>query len=325
MAELRRDPVSGTWVVSGYSVTKAGTVGECPFCPGNESLTPKTITQFKDGDGEWLLRCFPASNPLFVIEREEDKRAEGLYDKMGNVGAHEIIVDNRSHTKTLSGFTEEEVFHLINLYIERLRDLKKDKRFKYIQVFKNHGELAGSFIFHPHSHVVAMPVIPQMIEMELMNARRHYGKKERCLFCDIIAQEIRQNKRVVTVNGSFTAICPFASRFPYEIWILPKFHDAVFEYLRDDPVKRDLASILLDIMKRLEKVTNAYSMVLHTSPNVMRAPSVEDDTHVGDYFHWHIEILPRDLRSSRYKREDQFYAISLTPEEATSSLKKQSI
>jgi UDPglucose--hexose-1-phosphate uridylyltransferase len=326
MAELRRDPVSGNWVVSGYTMTKIASVGECPFCPGNEKLTSKDIARFTDEEGEWLIRCFPASNPVFLVEREADKRAEGLYDKMGNVGAHEIVVENRSHTKTLSGFNTAELLLLTEFYVERLRDLKQDKRFKYIQVFRNHGELAGSFLFHPHSHLLAMPIIPQMIEMELENSKRHYLKKERCIFCDIIAQEIRQNTRLVSINTNFVAICPFASRFPYEIWLLPRFHDEGFEHLDDGAAKRDFASMLLDIMKRLEKVANAYSIVLHTSPNSMiRGWASEDELPVSEYFHWHIEIMPRDLRSSRYKREDQFYVVSVTPEEATSSLKAQKV
>ena len=136
MAELRRDSLSGNWVVVGYRTTKSGEAGLCPFCPGNESLTPTTIREYKDPDNNWLLRCFPAKNSVFVIEVEENKRAEGMYDKMGNVGAHEIIVENRSHTKTMSMYTEEEFLLLIDMYQERIADLKRDRRFKYIQIFK---------------------------------------------------------------------------------------------------------------------------------------------------------------------------------------------
>ena len=325
MAELRRDPISGNWIVSGYVMAKAGAVGECPFCPGNEGQTPKTIRQFKNAQDEWVIRCFPAANPVFLVEIGEEKRAEGLYDKMGNVGAHEIVVESRDHTKTFSNFTEGELLVLSEFYMERIRDLKRDSRFKYVQVFRNHGELAGSFIFHPHSHILAMPVVPQMIETELSNTKKHYLKKERCLFCDIIAQEVRQNRRVVSINSNFVAICPFASRFPYEVWVLPRYHDDSFEHPVDQAAMRDLASLMLDIMKRVEKVANAYTMVLHTSPNAYRDPWDNDNIPISEYFHWHIEILPRDLRSSRFKRDDQFYVVSVTPEEATNSLKTQKI
>ena len=325
MAELRKDPVSGNWVVTGYSTTKVNSVGECPFCPGSESATPASIREFRDKDGEWLIRCFPAASPVFSIEIEEAKRAEGLYDKMGNVGAHEIIVENRSHVKTFSTFTEGEIFLLMEFYTERILDLKQDKRFKHIQVFKNHGELAGSFIFHPHSHVLATPIVPQWTETKMENTKRHYLLKERCLYCDIISQEIRQNKRLVSLNTNFVALSPFAPRAPYEVWVLPRYHDECFERTTDEAAKRDLASLLSDLMKRVEKVANAYSIVLHTSPNFAKQADREGDVPISEYFHWHIEILPRDLRSSRYKREDQFYVVPLTPEEATISLKAQKI
>ena len=323
VAELRRDPVSGNWVVVGYSMTKTSVVGQCPFCPGNEHLTPPPIRERRDQTGLWLARCFPASNPIFLIEADAQKRAEGIYDKMGNVGAHEIIVENRSHMKTLSGFGEGELSLVLDLYADRIRDLKRDKRFKYIQVFRNHGELAGSYVFHPHSHILATPIMPSGIEMELSNAKTHYLRKERCLFCDIHTQEIRQNRRVVSSNAHFTALCPFASRFPYEVWILPKFHDEAFESLRDGAVKEALVAILLDTVKRIEKLAGSYTIIIHTSPNTAQVRIENGTVTEKDYFHWHIEILPRDFRSSKYRREDQFYVIPNTPEEAANSLRLQ--
>ena len=174
MAELRKDPVSGDWVISGYSKSKPSDTGECPFCPGNERLTPKTIREIKGPDGEWLVRCFAATSPVFAIEVEEQKRAEGLYDKMGNVGAHEIVVAHRSHTISMSNFSEEDLSRLFHMYTDRILDLKKDKRFKYINIFRNHGELAGSYIAHPHSHILATPIMPQRIDLELANTKTHF-------------------------------------------------------------------------------------------------------------------------------------------------------
>lgn len=325
MAELRRDPVSGNWCVVGYTIIKQPSVGVCPFCPGNEHLTPPTIKDIKNSDGSWAVRCFPASNPIFIIEAQENKRPEGLYDKMGNVGAHEIIVENPNHSKTMSSFTEEEFRHLLNLYTDRVSDLKKDRRFKYVLIFKNHGELAGSYIFHPHSHVLATPIIPQRLELELYQSNIHYGKKERCLFCDIISQEIRQNKRVVTVNTHFLAFCPFASRFPFEVWIIPRYHSANFESLVEEDRKIDFINIMISTMKRIEKLTNSYTVVIHTSPNMKKTPWQEDNFLIDDYFHWHVEILPRDFRSSKYKREDEFYVVSTTPEESASILRSERV
>lgn len=325
MAELRKDPISGDWVVSGYKSSKVSAAGDCPFCPGNEHLTPKAIREMKGADGSWAVRCFPATNPIFVIEVEEQKRAEGLYDKMGNVGAHEIVVEHRSHTITMSTFSEEDLSRLFDMFTDRILDLKKDKRFKYINIFKNHGELAGSYIFHPHSHILATPIIPQRMELELTNSKKHFLQKERCLYCDILNQDIRQNKRVVSINAHFVALCPFAPKFPFETWIIPRFHEDSFENLRDEAIRHNLITIILDLLKRIEKVTNAYTVVIHTSPNTVRGGFLEIEVPVKDYYHWHIEILPRDFKSSKYRREDEFHVVSITPEEAANSLKMQKV
>ncbi|MCX5813970.1 MAG: DUF4931 domain-containing protein [Proteobacteria bacterium] len=325
MAELRKDPVGGNWIATDYRSPESSSVGICPFCPGNEHLTPKAIREYKDIDGSWLLRCFPAISPVFVIEAVENKRAEGLYDKMNNVGAHEIIVENRSHTKTMSNFTDKELLLLLEVYMERISDLKKDKRFKNIQVFKNHGELAGSHMFHPHSHLLATPMIAARLELEVTNSKNYYQQKERCLLCDIINQEIKQNKRVVSMNSDFIALCPFASRFPFEVWILPRLHSESFEQMRGYDIKLGLVNLMLDIMKRIEKLTNAYTLVIHTSPNTYKTDFEKERVPISEYFHWHIEILPLDQKSSKYKREDEFYVTSITPEEATRTLKEQTI
>ena len=323
MAELRRDPLSGRWMVVGYGASKSSAPGLCPFCPGNESLTPPTIREYLDEKGNWLVRCFPAKNPIFMIEEAENRRGEGLYDKMGNTGAHEIIVECREHTRTLSMFDKRSLQLVVEMQRERIADLKRDVRFKYIQVFKNHGELAGSYLFHSHSHVLATPIVPARVWRNVINTRTHYLLKERCLLCDIINQEIRQNKRLVSMNRSFVAICPFASRFPYETWIIPRFHEARYENLRGQNVMDDLSDMFQDLMGRIEQFANAYTVEVHTSPNTEFAEPHGDDIPIDAYYHWHVELLPRDFRSSKYKREDEFSVISITPEEAAASLKTQ--
>ncbi len=323
MAELRKDPLSGNWVVVGYGGSKSGGTGTCPFCPGHESSTPPTIRQYTDEEGNWLVRCFSAANPIFMIEVAEDRRGEGLYDKMGNVGAHEIIVENRAHSRTMSMYSKDELLLVLAMYKERLLDLKGDRRFKYVQVFKNHGELAGSYLLHSHSHVLATPIVPARVSRQVISTRNHFAQKSRCLLCDILNQEIRQGRRLVSMNRSFVAICPFASRFSYETWIVPRFHDSNYENMADQAIRDDLAEMLLDIMKRIEQFTNAYTIEIHTAPNMTFAESHGDDIPFQEYYHWHIEILPRDFRSSKYKREDEFSVSSITPEQAAEAMKAQ--
>jgi UDPglucose--hexose-1-phosphate uridylyltransferase len=321
VAEFRKDPLSGNWVVVGFRKTKINEVGACPFCPGNEHETPPSIRETKDSFGAWLTRCFPASNPVFKIEESENKRAEGFYDKMGTLGAHEIVVESRSHAKTFSTFEPGELSLVVDMYADRLIDLKRDRRFRYVQIFKNHGEITGSYIFHPHSHVLATPIVPQRMAVEIANSKSHYLQKERCLLCDVISQEIRQNKRIVTLTDHFVVLCPFATRLAFEVWILPRSHCADFELWADERVKRDFVEVYLDTMKRIEKVATSYSIVIHTSPNLAREGFIEEEVRVSDYFHWHVEILPRDAASSRYKLEEEFYTVSIMPEETAELLK----
>ncbi|MCS7281280.1 MAG: DUF4931 domain-containing protein [Desulfobacterota bacterium] len=326
MTEIRKDPVSGDWVIVGHKYIPILNRELCPFCPGNEHLTPDTIREVKDEFGNWKIRCFPSKDFLFIAEVEEMRRAEGMYDKMSNPGAHEIVVETPEHTKVFSRFTKDETELLLRFYQERILDLKKDKRFKYIQIFKNHGELTGSRIFHAHSHILATPIIPKRIENEIQNAKAHYERKERCLFCDIIRQELKDRRRLVTENGRFAAFCPFASRFTFEVWILPKIHEVNFENTDRGENLSLLAEILMDVMKRIERLTNAYTIVYHTSPNEKGyGLDFEKSIPISEYFHWHVEIMPRDYRTARYKREDEFYVTTLTPEEGANILRNQRV
>jgi UDPglucose--hexose-1-phosphate uridylyltransferase len=323
--ELRRDPITGNWVVVGYNAVAENPPGLCPFCPGHEYLTPPAIREILDHNGVWHLRCISALNSVFAIEAPDNRHAEGLYDKMGNVGAHEIIVDHREHGKTLGTLTPDELLVLLKTYMERISDLKKDPRFKSVQVFRNRGSLVGSHISHPHSHVLATPVIPKRLEMELTNAKAHFLKKERCLFCDIIHQEIRQDRRVVALNADFVTICPFASRAPFEAWILPRSHEDRFEALSDDNMLYNLALILLDLIRRIEKVAPAETLIIHTAPNVSQWGAGDKNPPVREFFHWHIEVFPKDLRSVKYKMEDEFYVLPGSPEESAAALRSARI
>ncbi len=330
MAELRMDPTTGNWIIVGKTGEWDDNFHQpeaCPFCPGKEEVNPPPITTVNDSEGNWLVRVFPDRSPVFSIERELGSEGDGVYDKMHNFGAHEIIIENPKHGISLSSLEVNKITQIVSVYRDRISDLKKDSRLRYLLIFKNHGAEAGSHINHVHSHLIATPVIPQRIDLELKSARKHYHFKERCLFCDIVRQENEQEVRVVDRNEEFIAFCPFAPRFPYETWILPLKHFSSFQdHLSSEETLTAFAALLKTTLQRIEAHTPAYHVVLHISPNE-KSPFLasEDWAFLPHGFHWHLEILPRISRIARLKREEEFFTNPLTPEEAAQKLKAVNI
>ena len=330
MADLRMDPTTSNWIIVGktgtwdYNCTKPEA---CPFCPGKEAHNPPAITTVHDPQGNWLVRVFPDKSPVFTIEEELGSEGDGVYDKMRAFGAHEIIVEHPKHGTSLSSFEISEITQVISVYRDRVSDLKKDGRLRYILIFKNQGVAAGSHIDHVHSHLIATPVIPQRIDLELKAAKKHYQFKERCLFCDIIRQECEQELRIVDRNEEFVALSPFAPRFPYETWIFPLNHFSSFHsHLSSKDIIAAFAALLRTTLQRIEVFTSAYHLVFHISPNEQsHFLASEEWDFLPHGFHWHLEILPRISNMARFKREEEFFTNPLTPEEATQQLKAAKI
>ena len=324
MIEIRQDPTTRTWILVGHSGADPGrkhVPDGCPFCPGHEAETPATLAAITGPDGAWQVRAFPDKVPMFQVEGDLGREAEGIYDRMRNVGAHEVVVETREHGTTLARLPAEDIARVLQMFRRRIQDLKNDIRFRYIQVFRNQGPQAGSLIHHAHSHLVATPVIPRRLEAELRWSKRHFDLKERCLYCDMLRQEMSQGTRMVEQHPAFVAFCPFAPRFSYEVWVLPVAHRHRFEDL-DDPALAGLAQILKRVLQRIEAVIPDYHMVLHTSPNE-KSPSIWGLAweSLMDDFHWHIEILPRSTEATRLHREEEFYVNSVTPEDAARQLR----
>ncbi|MBI5682306.1 MAG: galactose-1-phosphate uridylyltransferase [Deltaproteobacteria bacterium] len=322
MAEMRLDPTTMSWVITGKEVMgKTDLEDVCPFCPGNEDRTPSSIHEIGE-NGNWKVRVFPDINPVFRIEYSEDREAELIYSRMKNRGAHEIIVEHPSHNISLSDMELKDIICVFDAYANRIEDLKNDKRMKQILLFKNRGEFTGTRIKHIHSHLMATPMIPKRIEQELRFAQYHYKSKERCLFCDIIHQEIKYRKRIIFENDGFIAICPYASRFPYEVWIFPKKHSYTFEKaMKYGDYREMLAESVKFILSRIESVTPHYYMVLHNSPNENSSFVNGEGKTLRDDFHWHFEILPLLKEMKRFKWEEEFYVNPVTPEDAARVLR----
>jgi UDPglucose--hexose-1-phosphate uridylyltransferase len=262
----------------------------------------------------WSLRVIPNKFPALQIEGDLDREGEGIYDKMHGLGAHEVIIESPNHNDTLSTMPEERVEDLLWAYRDRILDLKKDDRFRYILIFKNHGEQAGASLEHPHSQLIATPIVPKRACEEVDGAKAYFKYKDRCIYCDIIRQELQQESRVIALNDEFVAIAPFASRFPFETWILPRNHEPFFQ----DSKKADMVScsrMLKGVLGKMDQVlTNPpYNYLIHSAPL--------QETEVNHY-HWHLEIMPTLVKVAGFEWGTGFYINPVPPEDAAKYLRE---
>jgi UDPglucose--hexose-1-phosphate uridylyltransferase len=337
MPELRKDPVIGRWVIIATERAKRpdqfGVQPQeppektCPFCEGNESQTPPEIYAIRHRNTPkntpgWDLRVVPSISPFLRIEGELDRRGKGVYDLMNGVGAHEIIIETNQHIANMCDLSEEQIAKVFACYSDRITDLEKDKRFKYALLFKNYSWASGAgTIKHSRSQLIATPVNPKRVKEELVGAKHYYDYHERCVFCDIIRQELETKSRVILDIDGYLAITPFASRFPFEVWVLPKKHSCDFTDL--DPASRlSLAAIMKKVLAKLKKGLNdpAYNYVLHTAP--FRRQKVGYWKSIDYDYHWHIEIMPRLTRVAGFEWGTGFYICPLPPEDAAKFLRE---
>jgi UDPglucose--hexose-1-phosphate uridylyltransferase len=321
MMELRKDPVTRSWVVVGHPEHAEKPHENCPLCPGNEGES-RTILALP-AIGQWQVRALPHFWPLYRVEGDPGRSAEGIYDRMNPIGAHEIIVETPNHFAALADIEDDNIGRVLDAYSTRIADLKGDPRFKYVTVFKNRGSLAGEEWVHSHSQVTATTFVPRRILYELRAAREWFRDKERCSFCDILRQEEKEGKRIVDTQGDYVAFCPYASRVPFEVWIMPRRHNHQFEVLSPGENRRHLAGLLGRTLRRLGQISHGYHMVVHTSPNVRQTKGELSEywkTIQGDY-HWHIEVLPIvETRSKSYSIKEVYFN-ALMPEEAAAKLR----
>lgn len=341
MPELRRDPVIGRWVIIStergkrpdqFKTSLAGEekldrAEKCPFCEGNESMTPPEIYAMRrpgsrpNGPG-WEVRVVPSISPLLQVEGNIDRHGHGMYDLMNARGAHEVVIDTPKHQHEYE-LSKEQVVRSINVVIDRIADLEKDPGIKYVLVFRNYGEAAGGgHIKHARTQIIGTPVNLKRVKEELAGSKRYYDYKDRCIYCDIIKQELAAGKRVMAESKHFIAIAPFASRFPFETWILPKEHSCDFY-----KIERARISDFVDLSQKVFlKIKDAigdfpYNFVLHAAPfrrDVHKKGFWETIEH--DY-HWHFELLPILTRVAGFEWGTAFYINPLAPEDACKAVK----
>ena len=332
MPELRKDPVTGRWVIISTERRKRPTDFRlarhhverdeyCPFCSGREGLTPSEVLAYRSNGGSpngpgWNLRVVPNKFPALQVEGGLDREGEGMFDRMNGIGAHEVIIETPDHDKTFASMSEHEIERVLSAFRERVRDLKQDRRLRYILVFKNQGATAGATLEHAHSQLIALPIVPDFVREEIEGARRHFQAKERCVFCDIIRQELASGDRVLQENADTVALSPYAPRFPFETWLLPRRHGSKFE---DAPQNeyQSLAGLLKSVLMRIDRALEspAYNLIIHSAP-------FNDSNRRGeDLYHWHVEILPKLARTAGFEWGTGFYINPTSPEEATRVLR----
>lgn len=262
--------------------------------------------------GSWSARAVVHPSPVYRIEGEPSRRGDGIYDRMRSVGAHEVLIENPRHDRHLWNASDTEIEQFLLLVAHRIQDLKRDGRFKYVSIFKNHGTSAGQEFEHPTAQLTATTFVPRRVLYELRAGRDYFKQKERCVFCDIISQELQQDQRVLEVRGDFIALCPYAPRVPYETWIMPRSHDAAFERfgLARAGSMRDLGVLLRRTIQRIRTIAEEFHLVLHTSPNTLHpSESLGYWKTIDEDYHWHIEILPIiSAKAKSYTFKEVYYS-----------------
>ncbi|RJQ53221.1 MAG: galactose-1-phosphate uridylyltransferase [Actinobacteria bacterium] len=336
MSEIRKDPASHTWVVlaterkkrpsdfKGSSAVEEPTAEEvehCPLCFGHEHMAPPAVFEMWPARASgrkrmtWTTRVvenkFPALNPGAMLSQEDVGK---FFHYLTGVGGHEVIVDSPRHGDTLSTMPQAQLVALVKTYIQRYRFWRNDKRMAYTLIFKNYGAAAGASLSHPHSQLVAMPIIPPRVVEELEEAKDFYGRENACLYCRMAQTEMNAKpSRMVFENESMVAFAPYASRFPFELRILPKRHMAAFEEMRD-PEIADFAEALGATRKSIARVLSRppYNLMIHVAP--IRTPGLL-------YYHWHVEVIPRLAMPAGFEWGSGIYINTMSPEEVAKALR----
>ncbi|MEW6419576.1 MAG: galactose-1-phosphate uridylyltransferase [Nitrospirota bacterium] len=336
MHELRKDPLLGRWVAvlseskapSAYKLPShnMNTESSCVLCPGRENETPPEITSIRRpgtrvNTAGWWVRALPSFKPVFQVEGELGRRGVGIYDRMNSIGANEILVESPEHNVRPEDIGIEQMVKVITLYKDRVADLEKDSRLRYTLVYKNSGKEAGEVFSHPVSYLMATPVIPKKVKDELDNAKQYYDYKERCIFCDIVREELRVGERIILETRNFVAFCPYAAKFPFESWIIPKRHSCAFHEITHEEVE-DIGFILMSILKKLRLIFDEppFNYFIHTAPNMI--PRRNHWHTLGEDFHWHLEIIPRLISTTGFEWGSGFYILPTSPENAAKYLRE---
>jgi UDPglucose--hexose-1-phosphate uridylyltransferase len=332
MSFLRYDVTTNDWVIfapertrrphelnKGMTATLPPAEGRCPFCPGNEPVAGPEIYAVRGSTPPntpgWTVRVVPNKFPALRIEEDCDRQTEGpLFRSMGGCGAHEVIIETPEHDRLLGQEPVEQLESVLRTLQLRFNDLMRDSRFQTIVIFKNHGEGAGTSLRHPHWQLIATPVVPRTLRLKHAVATDYFDQTGNCLYCDLLEQELAAKRRIVVENEHYAALTPYASRVPFETWVLPKVHRSSFG--RMEPARlRPLAELLKTVLGKLYQALDNpdYNLTINT------APRGDEDKR---YFLWHMEILPRLTRPAGFELGSGMAINTVLPEQAAQFLRE---
>jgi UDPglucose--hexose-1-phosphate uridylyltransferase len=337
--EVRKDYLLDRWVVIATERSRRPSdfakkekqqskTGVCPMCPGNEHMTPpavlvylksgKGIKKAKDKNGfrhkNWLIRCVPNLYPAFAPPKEKLSRKQIVKssDLVAAVGHHEVLIESPNHDEHPANARIPQLMHVINAYVDRLRELSAKPYVRYVSIFRNHGLEAGASLSHAHSQIIATPFSPKIVEEELKASRKFWAQNKKCVFCDIIKKE-RKGPRIILENSKFVVFAPYASVHPLEFWILPREHEATLLSMQQSEVKT-FAETLKKCLSGLKQLVNdpPYNYGFHLAIN--------KDAH--KYYHWHLEVYPKLAIWAGFEISTGMYINTATPETAAESFRK---
>jgi UDPglucose--hexose-1-phosphate uridylyltransferase len=332
MPELRQNPATKEWVIIATERAKrpeefipqrieekAEAVNHCPFCEGNENLTPPEIVAYrtygtKPNSPGWWIRIIPNKFPALVPQGNIKRtKQEEFFRYMDGLGEHEVIIESPQHRQSIATMEQKQVEEIFLAYRERYITLCSDQRFEMVLIFKNHGMAAGTSVIHPHSQVIAIPITPMHIRHYLEEAMRYFDDNGTCVFCTMIAKELNFKERIVLETENFVVFVPFAASSPFETWVLPKKHDASFQSTTPERVK-ELGFVMKSTLSKIHKSLSDpdYNFVIRSSP------CHEKDV---EYYHWHIQIIPRVSAVAGFELGSGIYINTVIPEDAAKFLK----
>ncbi|MCU0641019.1 MAG: galactose-1-phosphate uridylyltransferase [Candidatus Margulisbacteria bacterium] len=333
MPELRQNPATKEWVIiatersrrpeelgSGPAQFAPNEHDHCPFCPGKEKATPPELLAYRAYGTEanspgWWIRIIPNAFPALVPQGIPERfKVEDFFTYMEGLGDHEVIIESPEHQQTIALMEQKQVEEIFLAYRERYLALARDPRFEMVILFKNHGASAGTSLRHPHSQIIATPITPLHIRNRIESAMHYFDDSGTCVYCDMIAKEQKVGARIVSESNNFIVFEPFASRSPFETWVVPKKHASSFETITPENAK-ELAFVMRGVLRKIYcSLSNPdYNLVLRSAP--VHEKNVE-------YYHWHIMILPRVSAVAGFELGSGIYINTVIPEEAAKFLRE---